>query len=75
MVACRRECKNITKALLLVLVVLCLHGAVECARPLEEVWWPDEVAGLLLEALPKGQGTPSGPSGCTHSPNIPGHCP
>ncbi|PKU59957.1 hypothetical protein MA16_Dca028442 [Dendrobium catenatum] len=54
------------------------------ARPLEEVdsWWMDQednnniINGFLLQILPKGQTTPSGPSGCTHNPdNHGGICP
>lgn len=75
MVAFRRYCDNTARVLLIILVVSSVYAAVECARPLEEVWWSDEVAELLLQALPRGPVQPSGPSGCTHSPNNPGHCP
>ncbi|KAG0458374.1 hypothetical protein HPP92_023531 [Vanilla planifolia] len=57
-------------------------------RPLMEVkgeYWTDWLpefkqgrssGGLLLQSLPKGPTTPSGPSGCTHNPgNHGGICP
>ena len=74
MVGCRREYCTV-KVLLLILVVSSFCS-VNSARPLEDIWWPEEVEGLLLESLPKGPVNPSGPSGCTHNPNNPrGHCP
>ncbi|KAH7655907.1 hypothetical protein IHE45_18G043900 [Dioscorea alata] len=56
--------------LLILILVVSSMGGLTTARPMRGEWWtwPEEL-GLLLESLPKGPVTPSGPSGCTNNPN------
>ncbi|KAK1313529.1 hypothetical protein QJS10_CPA06g01882 [Acorus calamus] len=43
---------------------------VPAIRPLEDLWALEQLSGgLMLEALPRGPVTPSGPSTCTNVPN------
>ncbi|KAK1288856.1 hypothetical protein QJS10_CPB19g01157 [Acorus calamus] len=61
--------RHMRAQLIVLLLLVSVVRPVPAIRPLGDWWALEQLGGLMLEALPRGHVTPSGPSTCTNVPH------